>query len=743
MSGPVGSRPLFGGIFLGFAVGCCVLAVGFGLNSESHFNRWDNDEFFSAVISSSQRLVLSGRLPFWNHHNNLGEPILGYGQAGALYFGYTLSVWIQQGLGLSLSALCTVIFCLHVGLCSAGLAALLVDERIRRSFVIVACASAVGAGYVLVISQVWIFMVAIYAWIPWALFGLVRLLRWKKRSGFLIAALSIAAMGHIGHPQLTLYAWTLIGGFGLLYAWSRRDTRVGLLRTAAVLGVGGLLSAPTLMPIAALLPLGGRRGRLDLATFLEHSVTPGGVLGLFHPLLNVDPGFLVSGQTIALYFGVALPLSIIAVARWPFSWPRNPMCAAVCGMSLLFGLFSLGRWGLVYLALTNVPIWSSMRWPNKFLILESVLLPIVSVLLLESLLGKPRRRQVAVFVTLGVSLCALLGAGPSPMFLTWKGAGFTLTWMCSLVGFWYLDRASGQRLLALSAVVGHGLLFVLSQALPLKTYSPPLSHPIGHPIAFEQRRVPVGTADLGLTQLENTRAMGLFHQAVLNREYSATGHVPPLAIETFRHELQANVAGVMSVDRIAELVTKGRFAPLSIRYLVVARSDELTQQRLEKIPGLKLWRTEISTVTYEYAHALPRVHSADRVLTVESSKPLDANSVARIQGLKESRDMSITEIEDFDFSPGGGVRTVVNVTGEQGFVVFSQLSIPGWSATIDGQRAELQVVNDILQGLFVPFGRHVIQLTYVPLGFKAGCWLALCGTILGLIFLRPGVNESL
>ena len=53
-------------------------------------------------------------------------------------------------------------------------------------------------------------------------------------------------------------------------------------------------------------------------------------------------------------------------------------------------------------------------------------------------------------------------------------------------------------------------------------------------------------------------------------------------------------------------------------------------------------------------------------------------------------------------------------SGKGGVVVFSEIYYPGWTATIDGQPAELGRVNYVLRALRVEPGSHKVVLSFFP-----------------------------
>ena len=53
-------------------------------------------------------------------------------------------------------------------------------------------------------------------------------------------------------------------------------------------------------------------------------------------------------------------------------------------------------------------------------------------------------------------------------------------------------------------------------------------------------------------------------------------------------------------------------------------------------------------------------------------------------------------------------------SGQGGVVVFSEVYYPGWTATVDGQPAELGRVDYLLRALKVSPGNHQVELMFYP-----------------------------
>lgn len=77
-------------------------------------------------------------------------------------------------------------------------------------------------------------------------------------------------------------------------------------------------------------------------------------------------------------------------------------------------------------------------------------------------------------------------------------------------------------------------------------------------------------------------------------------------------------------------------------------------------------------------------------------------------------------------------------SGKGGIVVFSEIYYPGWTATIDGQEAELGRVDYILRAMNVSAGQHQVELMFYPKSIDTTetiAYVAIGILVLAVIFL--------
>ena len=81
-------------------------------------------------------------------------------------------------------------------------------------------------------------------------------------------------------------------------------------------------------------------------------------------------------------------------------------------------------------------------------------------------------------------------------------------------------------------------------------------------------------------------------------------------------------------------------------------------------------------------------------------------------------------------------------SGKGGVLVFSEVYYPGWTATIDGEPAELGRVDYLLRALQIKPGKHQVELAFFPksvdttetIAYVAFALLVLI--VIGILFLE-------
>ena len=112
----------------------------------------------------------------------------------------------------------------------------------------------------------------------------------------------------------------------------------------------------------------------------------------------------------------------------------------------------------------------------------------------------------------------------------------------------------------------------------------------------------------------------------------------------------------------------------------------------------------------QYAANANEEIDAIRKLNLRHEAVADAKFKTQLGDAVEQDSVSIVTIKTYEPNE---LTYEVN-SGKGGVVVFSEIYYPGWTATIDGQPAELGRVNYILRALNVKPGKHDVVLTFKP-----------------------------
>ena len=89
------------------------------------------------------------------------------------------------------------------------------------------------------------------------------------------------------------------------------------------------------------------------------------------------------------------------------------------------------------------------------------------------------------------------------------------------------------------------------------------------------------------------------------------------------------------------------------------------------------------------------------------------------------------QLISFNIDPG---KIELEYSGERtSFAVFSEQYFRGWRALLDGHEIRIYETDYLLRGVFLPGGRHQLEMVYQPWGFRIGLWYGLASLLLVLL----------
>jgi len=280
--------------------------------------------------------------------------------------------------------------------------------------------------------------IAVVSHIPWLLYAIERAVAGPGRRPVAECAFVSLLVGSqllLGYPQ---YVW-LSGLICGIYALMRARELMAMRKLIPIAGAalaGALIGAAQLLPTIDLLER-SVRAAVSREFQLSFSLHPFNLLQLWIPYVFPTRVYARPEEMFVHEFGVYDgALCTIAVfwcgARWTGLRSRSLATFAVC-LSFVGLLLALGRFGLLYGALTYLPVIGGFRAPARYVLFLHVGLAILLALTFDDLLRSRRQAGrlvgvVAIPVLLGVALtaCAWLGvfapaiadvAPPGPLLL--------------------------------------------------------------------------------------------------------------------------------------------------------------------------------------------------------------------------------------------------------------------------------------------------------------------------------------
>lgn len=658
--------------------------------------------------------IARGRLPTWNPYLSAGHPSLGDVQFGLLYPINTFFARLYDGdlpvLGLeqqvvlhfSIAALGAYLFARALGCGRAGSA--------------LASLAFAYAGYMTSFPVQQIIILQTSVWLPWILLGIELSFRWRQPLfGFVTAAATTMA-ALVGHPQTLAYVLGLSAAYGLYRAFTRFSVR-GFLGAAVggLLGIG--LAAPALMPALEHLRL---TARTDVGyAFTAHGFTAHELLGLIFP---TDLG----GRP--LFVGM-LVIALAAVALGTRR-PGSGFWAAAAGVSLVL---SLGGNSFLYPAAYAVlPGMQFFRDHERAALLVSLCLAVLAgqgarVLLASGTDGARPAAARAVKLALAVgAVFGLFGLLLQYAVMTSEGdrrnqigAIADRSLLTAMFAFLTVGLLLAARKPVRGPILALGLVGLCGVELFTASWQQNLAP--GSPKTLLRPTAAVQFLKAQLGPLERIASEGHLpangNAGALFRLPDVVGN-SPLDLESYK------VFG----EKVEELT---RWRLLGVRFVLTRR--DINDPRLARVfqdsvffvydldPRLRLpraWlvhRALVAPTRDDELELTRRLKPDEEVVLPVSPGELDGRAPDR--PVAEGTDVAISAYENERIAlRTWSTRPAVVVLGERDY--------PGWSATLDGQPTQLLRSNYALRGVYVPAGRHEVELRFAPPGFAAGQRLA-------------------
>ncbi|MEW6734985.1 MAG: YfhO family protein [Acidobacteriota bacterium] len=752
-------------------------------------------------------------LPLWNPYIGFGQPLLTDPAAQVIYPTTLLRILLPAPLAYKWHVI------LHSWWAAMGMFLLCRRWRLSRLAALMGALGFVFAGpFVSYIN----FMIAIAtaAWIPWALWALERALsNWQPRRALLfggVLGLQLLACEAVTCLQTVMlcgvYALTLHGNWRRL----RAPENINIVSLFLIGGIFSLLvSAVYLFPFLHYVLLGRRGAGLTAAEANVQSLHPLFIFDLIAPKLFLANPFSADDSNpwmkalnsgfpafaICIYLG-ATQVALALFATLTKGERRQRFFALLALVTLLLAcghylhLFDLLRW--------SVPIFRTMRYPVKFLLLTSFAVSALAAYGLERLRQSPQQ-LLDWRGLLPVLLLALLLLLPALYLASSTTAYQALQTLAGYLGIENVTIAAQQLQPTIRLTLLRSLLLIVPLLLAAKlierkphlanamalalliislvelalvsAYANPV---INAKVALYQpeliKHFPAPQADYRIYPNEGasvqlvvpklrpypgpeseavhyyTRSLLIPHDNITYGIYTGIdsdkkGLYPNEYIQVQEFIDQADKTN----DQLTRLLARA-----NIRYVVA-------QRPLAGIAGLRPVGVAENfsvqpTYIYELEAYLPQTYLAMR----GEYLPTGATTIARLASsdFADRREVILNDISAPQLETSAPATTLYNTSRIvartlRSFTIEAELSapaylvvlhhcMPGWRVTVNGQRAKYYRANQLFMAVPLSAGRHRVEFSYLPTEFLIGLIVSLLSVTVSIGWLsRMRVKRSL
>ena len=674
-----------------------------------------------------------GEIPLWNPLNDCGVPFLAQWNTLALY---PLSlIYLLLPLSWSLGVFCLAHFF------GAGLGMYFLAQRWTNNRFAASAAGLVFCFNGLMLNcLMWPNNIAAMGWLPWVVLAAERAWRGGGR-WLLLAALAGAMQMLAGAPEVILLTWVLLAAMfaGAVVRAPGARGRMTARFLALGLWVAGLAAAQ-LLPFLDLLAHSQRDKSFAEAMW---PMPAWGWANFLVPLYRTYPtplGLYAQPDQYWIH-SYYLGVGVIALALLAIGLARRRLVWVLGVLTVVCLLLALGHHGFVYSALRKaVPGLGFMRYPIKFVILPTALVPLLAALFLAQWLGaapadQPRQRRG--IVGLGLALLGAIG------LLIWAAFQFPLPGTSAAVTAQNGALRAGFLVLILGAVIAlrlvrqqplerparFAVLLLLwldamtagprpNPSAPLWVYEPNLARKELHlepaPRIGESRTMLNAEAEGNLPIIPMTNAVDqvLYTRLAIYANVNLLDQIP-------------KVVGMYSIfiREWGEVISTLWAAPQTPAGLV----DFLAVSHVNKPGKVTEWEFRPTHLPWITAGQKPVFADAAGTLEALAAPGFDPRRTVFLpletRTLVTASNTSPVKVAVGEFSAQR--VTVETEATEPALVVIAQAFYHNWQARVDDQPVRLLRANHAFQGLEVPAGRHRVTLVYTDRMFYVGALISL------------------
>jgi Bacterial membrane protein YfhO len=694
----------------------------------------------------ARTLIHTGTFPAWNPYAYSGTPFFANSQTGILS-PFNLPLWILPlNYGIAVAS--------WIKLCLGGMGAYLLARELKLAFWPGMLA---GISFMLcAFNIVWITYETLpgaAAMMPWAFFLGERIVRRRHLGDALWLAVVTAVAILAGHPETAvqvLVAAFLYVVFRLLVSSSLGG--VDRLRTIVLvvmgMSLGALLSAVVLLPVLrAGLGTPGAAFRTGGTSNLPWSAIKTAMFPYWWEIRTLPLPGPANFNERTLYVGAATLVlacaALVSRGNWRSKLPLGIL--AVMGVAISFGL-PVAHW-------IGSHVWPLNRTTtSRMLLWFELAVPVLSAYGLQSLMDTPRRQRAPwiFLIVAGVAVAiAVVTIDPSLHELrttinhlrTGRDYADPKVIALSAIGWWVIFSVLIAAVLIVLRVTGRvrwaAPAIVLLVAVDLLHFS----HGYQPMLSAKKSSLPVTPAIAYLQKQSNDRRIVGFGNTLAN-DYDMVyglrdvrGYDPPqpsyrylrlwqlanpaqIAVEPFQvNTMTATGLKVMSLLGVHYLIEDPSEAPVTIlQNSVVYRGPD--------------------AIIYANRSGIPRALVAHRVTLVGSERA--AVAAVASSGFDPSTDVIVESNQPRvthlpTTSTGGTVRVIsegdshVSLAAnlkQASVIMLDDAMATGWAVTVDGRTAYPLRVDDVLRGVSVPAGAHVIMWRYRVPGLRLGAILS-------------------